>query len=547
MRAGSPRGRARAALAMAVALVFAPGAAAQTRSETAVAPASATAALRDAPRVHVTRIRFEGNSALGERELAAIAARYEGRTLQAEDLEELRVEVTRRYVAAGYLNSGAVIPDQKLVDGILAVRIVEGRLVAAEVSGEHVFQPGFLEERLLLAAGSPLNVNRLQEAMQVLLQEGAIERINSELAPGERPAGAVLRTRVREAPRFRAELAVANNRPANVGETAGEVRLFARNSWGLNETLSASYALTRGADEYSASASVPVTARDTAVFVRAGRHLGSVVEAPFERIDLVSVGETLEAGASHPWIRALDRTLVTTLSLTRSRTTTYLLDEPFPILPGSEDGRTRVTAVRAAAEWVRRDIDHVLAARIALGVGLDALGATIQDDRRLPDSRFVTGLGQVQWIARLDEGASQVVARADFQLASRRLPSSEQFPVGGAASVRGYRENTLIRDEGISASLELRSRIGRLPVPGLSRDPADGAVQLAVFIDAGTGRESGGRSDSLASVGGGLRWSAGGGLEAHLYKGLALRNEPAGGNALQDHGIHFRLAWQRRF
>ena len=207
----------------------------------------------------------------------------------------------------------------------------------------------------------------------------------------------------------------------------------------------------------------------------------------------------------------------------------------------------RVSAIRSAAEWVRRDADRVLAARAVLGVGLDAMGSTINADYRLPDSRFVTGLGQVQWVERIEEGTGQVVARADFQLASSRLPSVEQFPVGGVASVRGYRENTLIRDEGGSASVEYRTRIGRLAVPGLSRDPADGAVQLALFIDAGAGRDKGGRSDSLVSFGGGLRWSAGGGLEAHVYKGKPLKNEPQGGNTLQDHGIHFRIAWQRRF
>jgi hemolysin activation/secretion protein len=410
-----------------------------------------------------------------------------------------------------------------------------------------VFQPGYVEDRLLLAAGTPLNVNRLQEAMQVMLQEGAIERINAELVPGERPGEAVLRTRVREAPRFRVEVAALNNRPANLGEPTGEVRVFARNATGLNETLSASYALTQGNDEYAVSASLPVTASDAAVFARAGRNLGSVVEAPFDRIGLTSISETFEAGLNVPWIRALDRSLAATLYLTRSRTTTYILGEPFPILPGSEDGRTRISAVRAAVDGVYRTADTVIAARLAVGVGLDAMGSTVHADTRVPDSKFVSGLGQVQAIARLGDGADQVVARADFQVASQRLTSSEQFPLGGAASVRGYRENTLIRDEGIAASLEYRKQVALLAVPGLSRSPADGALQLAVFVDAGVGRDKGGSSDSLASVGGGVRWSAGGGLEVVLYKGFALRHEPVGSETLQDRGIHFRLGYLWRF
>jgi hemolysin activation/secretion protein len=533
--AGALAAMAMAAMPFAVAQVQAP------------APASSGKALRDAPSVRVERIRFEGNRALGEAELSAIAARYEGRLLKAEDLEELRLEVTRRYVAAGFLNSGAVIPDQAIAEGLLVVRIVEGRLAATEVTGEHAFQPGYLEERLAAGAGSPLNVNRLQEAMQLMLQEGAVERINAELVPGERPGEAVLRTRVREAPRRRVEIAALNNRPANLGEPTGEVRIHARNSTGWNETITASYALTQGNDEYGLSASLPFTAHDDTLFVRAGRNYGSVVEPPFDQIGLANVSETLEVGASHPVVRTLDRSLVATLSLARSRTTTYILDEPFPVLPGSVDGRTRISAVRAAVEGVHRAADRVVAARFALGIGLDAMSSTIHADTRVPDSQFTTGLAQVQAVARLPGGEDQVVARADFQLASQRLASSEQFPVGGMASVRGYRENTLIRDEGITASAEYRKQVARLPAPWLGEGSGDGALQLAVFADAGGGRDKGGQWDTLASVGGGLRWAAGGGLEAVVYKAFPLRNEPPGDETLQDRGIHFRIGFVGRF
>lgn len=532
--------RAAASAVAAIALAAAPLVAAE-------GPPAPGTPLREAPSVRVERIRFEGNTAIAAAELAGIASRYEGRLLRPEDLEELRLEVTRRYVAAGFLNSGAVIPDQVVADGVLVLRVVEGRLAAAQITGEHGFRAGFLEERLRLAAGTPLDVNRLQEAMQLLLQDGAVEQINAELAPGERPGEALLRARVREAPRHRVEIAALNNRPANLGEPTGEARLSVRNGAGFNETLSASYALTEGNDEYSFSASVPFTAHDDALFVRAGRSLGSVVEAPFDRIGLTSVSETFEAGASHPVLRTRDRSLVATLSLTRSRTTTYVLDEPFPVLPGNVDGRTRIAAARAALEGVRRTADLVLAGRFALGIGLDAMSSTVHEDSRIPDSRFVTGLGQVQAVARLARETDQVVARADFQLASQRLASSEQFPVGGMASVRGYRENTLIRDEGLTASLEYRREVARRPGPLAVAGAAEGALQVAVFADAGGGRDKGGRWDSLASVGAGLRWAAGGGLEAVVYKAFALRNEPAGSETLQDRGIHFRVGYAGRF
>lgn len=504
-------------------------------------------ALGDATRVHVKAIRFEGASALPPTELASIAARYEGREVDADELEALRLEVTRRYVAAGYVNSGAVIPDQRVADGVIVVRVVEGHLASVSIRGEQGLPGGYLEARLLEGAGTPLNLNKLQESMQLLLQDGAIDRVNAELAPGEKPGEAVLNASIRESPRWQAALVVANDRPANVGETAAELRLAARNTLGRNESLSGSYAKSRGDDEYSLAAAVPVHWRGDAIYGRAARTLGAVVEAPFDQLDLVSVSDTTEIGASHPWLHALDRSMETTLSLTRSRTTTYLLGSPFPMLPGNQDGRTVVTAVRTATQWVSRGAERAFAARLALGFGIDALGSTIHEDRSLPDSRFVTGTGQAQATARLAEGAGQLVLRADFQLASRRLPTSEQLPIGGAATVRGYRESTLIRDRGLVGSIEYRHRVARFAIPQLDSGPGDGAVQVAVFSDAGAGADRGGPTDSLASVGFGLLWSAAAGLDLQIYKAKALHHEPPGGNTLQDHGVHFRVGFARRF
>jgi hemolysin activation/secretion protein len=89
--------------------------------------------------------------------------------------------------------------------------------------------------------------------------------------------------------------------------------------------------------------------------------------------------------------------------------------------------------------------------------------------------------------------------------------------------------------------------VARLPVPWLATSSADGALQLAAFVDGGAGRDKGGQTDTLASVGGGLRWAGGGGLEAIVYKAFPLRSEPPGDETLQDRGIHFRIGFVGRF
>ena len=51
---------------------------------------------------------------------------------------------------------------------------------------------------------------------------------------------------------------------------------------------------------------------------------------------------------------------------------------------------------------------------------------------------------------------SHLILRASTQLASDALLAMEKFVVGGHATVRGYRENQFVRDNGFAASAELR-------------------------------------------------------------------------------------------
>ena len=115
------------------------------------------------------------------------------------------------------------------------------------------------------------------------------------------------------------------------------------------------------------------------------------------------------------------------------------------------------------------------------------------------------------------------------------ISTIERFPVGGHLSVRGYRENQIVRDQGVVTSLEVR-----VPVPIL--EGRIGAIQLAPFVDYGYAsnrRNPTPDPDDLASVGIGLRWALGP-AEAELYWGHGLVGVDTSGD-LQDDGVQFRV------
>jgi hemolysin activation/secretion protein len=185
-----------------------------------------------------------------------------------------------------------------------------------------------------------------------------------------------------------------------------------------------------------------------------------------------------------------------------------------------------------------RSTSDVVAARSVLSWGIDALGATRARSWSSPDALFVSWLGQAQWVHLLPEalGSSQLLARLDVQLAADPLLSIEKLAVGGAHSVRGYRENQVVRDSGVVASIESRIPLWREP---LGRPQ----LELVPFSDVGTAWDvAGGAPDeTLVSVGIGVRVSPWRWLYGAFYWGVPLRNADHDGEGLQRHGLHFEV------
>ena len=503
----------------------------QPRFELPPPPVYPSDRLSGGVRIVVSRFRVTGATAFPAEELQKLLEPFSGRPIGNEELEEARLAITRKYVSAGYVSSGAIIPDQEVRDGTVEIRVIEGRLAGMTVAGEHGFRPEFVESRMALGAGPPLNVARVQERMQLLLQNPQIERINAELGAGTRPGEALLRLDVTEAPRGTWGAAIANNRSPAIGSARGEISFAYRNPSGRGDALGFRVGAAEGLGDFLATYALPVSARDTALALKFERVDTQIVEAPFDLLDIENESEYAEVGLFHPVYRTLERRLDLGASLTRRTNASFLLGQPFSFSPGLEDGRSVVTALRLSADWVDRGLDQVFAARLTLSRGIDALGATILPGEE-PDSRFTTGLAQVQLARRLGSRGDQVLLRADWQDAGESLLASEKFALGGAQSVRGYRENALVRDNGWVVSAEYRR-----PLPG--------GLEGALFADHGESREHRGPRDDLSSVGVGLRWSPFPGVVAQLYKGFALVEPESRTSDLQDRGIHFSVAVQR--
>lgn len=205
-------------------------------------------------------------------------------------------------------------------------------------------------------------------------------------------------------------------------------------------------------------------------------------------------------------------------------------------LESPEDGKSKVTVLRFSQDWINRTPKRVLAARSQFSLGLGVLDATVNDSG--VDGRFFSWVGQFQWVQNLGKDFIGV-AKIATQLTPDSLLPLEQFSVGGLDTIRGYRQNQFVADNGITDSFEVR-------IPVVNNLSGWGSIQIAPFVDFGkVWSNSGEGIDNriFASSGLGLRWQLNS-FVARLDWGVPLTSFTRQGDSLQDNGLYFSVMYQ---
>jgi hemolysin activation/secretion protein len=490
-----------------------------------------------AKQLRVERIVFAGRSALGETVLQDVARSFLQRSLRYDDLEELRQRLIAAHVERGYVSSGALLERFDADTGLLQVRIVEGQVAVVQVTGAGGLSDAYIARRLT-RTGETFNVRVLEDRFRALLVDPLFSRLDVRVLPGEALGQTVLAVEATRASPVELGVFANNHQAPSVGANAVGADLTVRNLSGWGDTATALLSRNRGGLSSELSWSLPILAGRTLLGARATHTHSSVVEEPLAQLDVDSVVRGHEISLTHPLIDdGGARWLVGALHAERRNSTT-LGGEPFSFVAGEDSGLTRVRSERLFTEWTQRAGSRIVLLRTTYSWGRNNL----PDPAVLPEQaprRFQVLLAQGQLVWPLGEGGSQLLGRLSAQATGDRLLPLEQFALGGRQTVRGYRENQLVRDRGWNASAEWRT-------PVSWGAAAWQQLTLGAFIDGGAAANVGGPSNSLASVGLGLGWQFNG-LDLDVQWGHALRDAPGStSGSLQDRGVHLSLRWRAK-
>ena len=463
--------------------------------------------------VEVKEVRFVGNTVFTDPELRSLIDLSPGETIFSSDLIDLREKVTDYYVEQGYVSTSAVVSSQRPGSGIIEVQILEGTLKEIRIEGTNYINNGYLYSRLP-KVGQPLNQNELLDSLARLQDDPMIEDVRATLTESDLAQNVVVLT-ISEQKRFRSSFGVSNSFSRSVGTLGGSADAN-YNLFGIGDNLNVGYTRTEGLERFDTGYSVVLGKQNTQLTLAYADSDTEIIEDPISDLDIQGDYQTIRLGVRQP-VRLSDQSdLAFTIEGEVIDSEAFIqTDDSFSFVEGLPDGESDITALRLSQEYFTNNDSRSVGVRSQFNVGLPIFDAT--ETEVGIDGLFWSWQGQGQYLQRLGNSNLILASRLNIQLTPDRLLPLEQLTLGGLRSVRGYRQNLSIGDNGVIGNVELQ-----IPVLG---NPESHFVRVIPFVAAGTLWNNGDEeipTETIASVGVGASYQLGETIEAQVDLALPL-------------------------
>jgi hemolysin activation/secretion protein len=406
----------------------------------------------------VWEYRVLGNTKLEPIEIERTLYPLLGPAKTFDNVEAARTALEKRYHDLGFGTVYVDIPEQEVADGIVRLRVTEGKLARVRVMGARYFANRVILEQLPEArAGSVPNIPDLQRELARLNAETPDRTVVPVLHAGETPGTVDLDLKVQDRLPVHGSVELNNERTVDTDALRLNATLSYDNLFQAGNSFSLQYQTAP-----QAPSEVEVYA-GTYVFKFGPGNPALAIYAISTNSDVATIG-TLDVlgagdifGARLVWPITFSATRNDSVSLgvdfkkfrnTINVTTDQVVPTNVNYLPFSVNytstllGGHGTTSLSATVTWALREVvSHT---------------AAFESARQGAPTDFAYLRGSAARLQELPYGfAAQL--QLDGQLSSSPLIANEQFNVGGVASVRGYYESEELGDSGLRGSFELHS------------------------------------------------------------------------------------------
>lgn len=474
--------------------------------------AGPSSAIRNIP---VKRFQLDPSAILSAEEIHAVLAPYEGRTLSLDDLLDAVANINRLYVDKNIPTARAFLPPQEIHDGIVTIRLVEARLGEIRVGPLTQISPEFIRQRLSLVSGDLMAVPLLESDLLRFNRLHEVQ-LRASVLPGKAVGTTDVQLEAIEPRRYQFSVFADNAGRYTVGEERLGLTARVAGLTGRGDSLLFSAVTATGSDSYYLAYSVPITPEDLKLDVSYGQGGIQVVKGAFVPLDVSGKSKEFAVGLSRPLVVEAQR-LWSVYGRVSSK-------ETVSEFGGAAQQNLDLFVISLGTSGEHQNDTSAWTLDINLNQGARALGG---------ETSFFALRANAAWLRRFGN-RTQLVLRGGLQVSpTDLLPSSEQFQLGGSASVRGYSEGLLSGRNGYLTSAELRYAL-QDPQAAAARDVNMPLLTGFLFLDHGGAfpyrpapLDEVTKNDFLTGAGLGLAADWKSRVTARLALAWALRDNPS--------------------
>lgn len=493
----------------------------------------------------INRIDLFGGTVFKPAELQELFAPSQGKLSSRQELCQVAARVTKAYRDRGYILAQAFPLIDRASDttidkaGVVRFLAIEGCLEKIEIIGSQRLQANYINSRIVSGAAAPFNANRINDALALIQTDSKIGKLEVlGIVPGESFGSSKLGLRVTESNSISGFVGADSYVAPIFGGTRAVGGLTYRNVTSNGDDLNATYfrSTTGEVDGFDVSYQLPLNPMNGQIILRYAPTNANITLQPNNQ-KFKSSSSTSEITYRQPLLRNSKTEFALSFGLSSQSEQTSIDGTGVNTNLAANNGLTQTRIAKFGQEYSNSDDTGAWSLRSQFNLGVGALGATVNPAPR-PDGRFFFWQGQVQRVQRFSQN-NYAIFQTEVQLSADKLQPNQQFNVGGGQSVRGYRQNVRLGDNGVRLSIEDRLVVSRNSAGFANLQLAANADAAQLWSNSGAIPDGG----FLASVGVGAIWEPIPRLVTRLDYALPLRNINDKGTSFQDSGLSFSIGY----
>ena len=373
-------------------------------------------------------------------QIQAVTASYIGKQVTLKDLREMADKITNIYRDKGYMTCGAVLPPQRIHDGVVEIRLIEGKTGKVNLTGNRYTKTGYIMNRINLKPGEIANTEKLNRDLRWFQGTNDVQ-LRVVMKPGAEEGTTDYDIMAFEPQNQSVTLYTDNDGYESSGRWRAGIFYNMKSVSGHRDSLRAHFIGSRGTKAWSLGYSVPISRKGMRLELDYSGNKTKVVKGELEPLGVEGKSNSYSLTWRAPFHVTEKSRHEAGLQYVHQKSETDLghgqvqwvddrIQRVIPYVSFTHYGKDSVLYHKHSFVWARRrDIDG------ESDTGkLYRLSSFWQ--KRNTNGQF--------WQARLDA-----------QLGSGdNLAASDRFFIGGVNSVRGYEEGFIGGSRGLSVGLE---------------------------------------------------------------------------------------------